>query len=262
MLKKRIIPKFLFQFQNINEHLLPTFVISRNFSKLKTIGSIIPQAKIYEAQLADELMILNIADIKCSADTKFLSFLKKFSEQIFMPLTVGGGVKSLECFEKLLNNGADKVFINSEAISNPDLVKLASEKFGSQCVVIGIDFKKLEDDRLVVFSKGGKINTKLNLFEWIKKCEDLGAGEIVVTDIDKDGTNSGLNIDVAKKISNFLNIPLIFAGGCGLASHFVDGFKKGNVDAISAANFFSKRDQNIFELRAQLLNSGINLRQV
>ena len=242
--------------------MLPTFVVSKNFSKFKTVGSIIPQAKIYEAQLADELMILNIADVKCAEDVKFLSFLKKFSEQIFMPLTVGGGVKSLECFEKLLNNGADKVFINREAISNPNLIKQASEKFGSQCVVVGIDFKKLEDNNLKVFSKGGKVNTNLDLLEWTKKCEDLGAGEIVVTDIERDGTNSGLNIEVSKKISAILNIPLIFAGGCGLASHFVDGFKSGNMDAISAANFFSKRDQNIFELRAQLLNSGINLRQV
>ena len=262
MLKKRIIPKFLFQFRNINGQRLPTFVISKKFSELKMVGSVIPQAKIYEAQLADELMILNIEDKQCSKDDNFLGFLRKFSEQIFMPLTVGGGVKTLECFEKLLNNGADKVFINSEAINNPDLIKLASEKFGSQCVVLGVDFKKIEKNRLVVFSKGGKINTNLDLFEWIKKCEDLGAGEIVVTDIERDGTSAGLNIEVAKKISEFLSIPLIFAGGCGLASHFVDGFKNTDIDAISAANFFSKRDQNIFELRAQLLNSGIKLRQI
>jgi cyclase len=262
MLKKRIIPKFLFQFQNIDGELFPAFFTSRNFSQLKIIGSIIPQAKIYEAQLADELMILNITDSQCAKDIKFLNFLKKFSEQIFMPLTVGGGVKTLECFEKLLNNGADKVFINSEAINNPNLIKLASEKFGSQCVVLGVDFKKIEKNRLVVFSKGGKINTNLDLFEWIKKCEDLGAGEIVVTDIERDGISAGLNIEVAKKISEFLSIPLIFAGGCGLASHFVDGFKNTDIDAISAANFFSKRDQNIFELRAQLLNSGIKLRQI
>ena len=120
MLKKRIIPKFLFQFQNINGELFPAFFTSKNFSQLKIIGSIIPQAKIYEVQLADELMILNIKDSQCAKDIKFLNFLKKFSEQIFMPLTVGGGVKTLECFEKLLNNGADKVFINSEAINNPD----------------------------------------------------------------------------------------------------------------------------------------------
>ena len=125
MLKKRIIPKFLFQFRDINGQLLPTFVISRKFSEFKIIGSVIPQAKIYEAQLADELMILNIENKQCSKDNQFLRFLKKFSEQIFMPLTVGGGVKNLECFENLLNNGADKVFINSEAINNPDLIKLA-----------------------------------------------------------------------------------------------------------------------------------------
>lgn len=262
MLKKRIIPKFLFQFQNISDELLPTFVVSKNFSELKTIGSIIPQAKIYEAQLADELMILNIAVSQSSKDEKFLSFLKKFSEQIFMPLTVGGGVKTLKCFEKLLNNGADKVFVNSGAIKNPKLIKLASERFGSQCVVLGIDFKSMENERFVVFSDGGKTNTNLDLVEWVKKCEELGAGEVIITDIDKDGTSSGLNLKVASQISDFLSIPLIFAGGCGLASHFVDGFKNTNIDAISAANFFSKRDQNIFELRAQLLNAGIKLRQI
>ena len=261
MLKKRIIPKFLFKFQKINEKLLPTFVISNKFSDLKTIGSIIPQAKIYEAQLADELMILNIVDKRSSSDIDFLGFLKKFSEQIFMPLTVGGGVKSLECFKILLNNGADKIFINSEAINNPDLIVSASKKFGSQCVVVGIDFKQFENDKFLVFSKGGKISTNLNLLEWAKKCETLGAGEIVVTDIDRDGTNRGLNIDIAKKLSEIIKIPLIFAGGCGLASHFVEGFKKTNIDAISAATFFANKDQNIFQLRSQILNSGINLRQ-
>ena len=226
MLKKRIIPKFLFQFRNINGTLLPTFVISKKFSELRIQGSIIPQAKIYEAQLADEIIILNIEDKQCSKDNEFLSFLKKFSEQIFMPLTVGGGVKTLECFEKFLNNGADKVFINSEAINNPNLVKLAADKFGSQCVVLGIDFKEVERNKFIVFSKGGKINTNLDLIEWTKKCEDLGAGEIVMNDIERDGTSTGLNIEVAKKISEFLSIPLIFSGGCGLASHFVEGFKK------------------------------------
>lgn len=261
MLKKRIIPKFLFKFQKINEKFLPTFVISKKFSDLKTIGSIIPQAKIYEAQLADELMILNIEAKKSSIDIDFLGFLKKFSGQIFMPLTVGGGVKSLECFKFLLNNGADKIFINSEAINNPDLIVSASKKFGSQCVVVGIDFKQIENDKFLVFSKGGKINTNLSLIEWAKKCESLGAGEIVVTDIDRDGTNKGLNIDIAKKLSEIIKIPLIFAGGCGLASHFVEAFKKTNIDAISAATFFANKDQNIFQLRSQILNSGINLRQ-
>ncbi|OUX36086.1 MAG: imidazole glycerol phosphate synthase subunit HisF [Candidatus Pelagibacter sp. TMED273] len=262
MLKKRIIPKFLFQFRDINGQLLPTFVISRKFSEFKIIGSVIPQAKIYEAQLADELMILNIENKQCSKDNQFLNFLKKFSEQIFMPLTVGGGVKTLECFENLLNNGADKVFINSEAINNPDLIKLASEKFGSQCVVLGIDFKELEKDQLVVFSKGGKINTNLDLIDWAKRCEQLGAGEIALNDIDRDGTSTGLNIKAAKKISELLSIPIIFSGGCGLASHFVEGFKNTNIDAISAGTFFANRDQNVFQLRSQILNSGINLRQV
>jgi cyclase len=262
MLKKRIIPKFLFQFRHINGALLPTFVISKKFSDLRVVGSIIPQAKIYEAQLADELMILNIEDKQCSKDNEFLSFLKKFSEQIFMPLTVGGGVKTLECFEKFLSNGADKVFINSEAIKNPNLIKLASEKFGSQCVVLGIDFKEVEKNKFLVFSKSGKINTNLELIEWTKRCEDLGAGEIIMTDIERDGTGIGLNVEVAKKISEFLSIPLIFSGGCGLASHFVDGFKNSKIDAISAATFFANKDQNIFQLRSQILNSGVDLRQV
>ena len=262
MLKKRIIPKFLFQFTNINGQLLPTFVISRKFSEFKIIGSVIPQAKIYEAQLADELMILNIEDKQCSKDKEFLRFLKKFSEQIFMPLTVGGGVRTLKCFENLLNNGADKVFVNSEAIKSPNLIKLASEKFGSQCVVLGIDFKEVEKNKFLVFSKGGKVNTNLDLIEWTKRCENLGVGEIVMNDIERDGTSNGLNIKVAKKISEFLSIPLIFSGGCGLASHFVDGFKKTKIDAISAATFFANKDQNIFQLRSQILNSGIDLRQV
>lgn len=259
MLKKRIIPKFLFKFQNIGGKSIPTFVISKKFCNLQTIGSIIPQAKIFEAQLADELVVLNILEKKCSQSSKFLNFLKKFSEQIFMPLTVGGGVDSLFCIETLLNNGADKIFINSGAINNPDLIRQISNRFGSQCIVVGIDFKYSNSEYLV-FSKSGKINTKLNLFDWVKRCEDLGSGEILITDIDRDGTSSGLNLEVAKKISTLIDIPLILSGGCGLASHFVDGFKKTKIEAISAATFFANKDQNIFQLRSQILNSGIGLR--
>ena len=262
MLKKRIIPKFLFQFQNIQGKLLPTFVISKKFSDYKIIGSVVPQAKIFESQLADELIILNIEDKQCSKDLEFLDFIKKFSEQIFMPLTVGGGVKTLECVEKFLNNGADKVFINSEAIINPNLIKLASKKFGSQCLVLGIDFKEIKKDKIVIFSKSGKIHTNLNLFEWIKKSQDLGVGEILLNDIDRDGTGTGLNLKIVNQISGFLKIPLILSGGCGLASHFVDGFKNDNIDAISAATFFAQKDQNLFQLRSHILNSGINLRQI
>ena len=156
---------------------------------------------------------------------------------------------------------ASRIAVDLET-RDPNLIKLASEKFGSQCLVLGVDFKEVEKDKFIVFSKSGKINTNLHVFEWIKKCEELGVGEIMLTDIDRDGTYKGLNLNIVNKVSEFLKVPLIISGGCGLASHFVEGFNNLKIDAISAGSFFAKKDQNIFQLRSQILNSGINLRQI
>tara|TARA_B100001964_G_scaffold131992_1_gene145809 strand:- start:740 stop:1531 length:792 start_codon:yes stop_codon:yes gene_type:complete len=262
MLKKRIIPKLLLKFKKKNGTYVPILVNSFNYTHYKIIGDPISQAKIYEAQLADELILINIESLPINENKFILDLIKQFSFNIFMPLTVGGGVLSLNCFKQLLSSGADKVLINSSAILNPKFITDAAKNFGSQCVVVSIDFKIDENHEAKVFYNNGKKAANLNVLDWSKKAEDLGAGEIVLSDINKDGCNLGLNIELANLISTTIKIPVIISGGCGLAKHFIDCFKQTKVQGIAAGNFFSNKDQNIFETRSQIMNSNVPLRKV
>ena len=261
MLKKRVIPKLLLRFKKIENDYKAILVTSFNYEFYKIIGDPISQAKIYEAQLADELLLVNIDSLPISESPYILDFIKKLSLSIFMPLTVGGGVHSINCFRKLLKSGADKVLVSTKAIEKPSFVKEASETFGAQCVVISVDYKIDEDNNYKVFYNKGKKNTFKDVGEWSKELENLGAGEIILSDIDRDGSGNGLNIELAKQISGIIKIPVIASGGCGLASHFIDCFKNTNVQGISAGNFFCNKDQNIFQTRAQIINNSIPLRK-
>mgnify|MGYP001161471752 FL=1 len=261
MLKKRIIPKFLLKFKIIEKDYLNVFVTSKQFKKHKNIGDPISQAKIFESQLADELLLLNIDSYKISEDAPYVNFLKKISSEIYMPLTVGGGVKSLNCISLLLKNGADKIFINSQALINPSIIKSASREFGAQCIVIGVDFYK-DNLEWIVHEKNETNKKSIKLYDWVKKVEDLGAGEIVLTDVQRDGMGVGLNLEVGNKVSNIIKIPIILSGGCGVAKHFIEGFSQTKAMGISAGSYFANRDQNIFQTRSQILNSGIPLRRV
>jgi len=260
MLKKRLIPKLIFKVKEIGQEKYPVIVTTKNFKNIKIVGDPISQAKIFESQLTDELLLVNMDSLDLDNNQFLLDYYKEFSNKIFMPLTIGGGVKNIGSFKKLLKNGADKVCLNTAAIENPEIVSGASKIFGSQCVVVSIDFKKIDKDYLV-FYRNGKINSKKLLFEWIKEVENLGAGEILLTDIDKDGMSDGLNIEVAEKVSNSSKLPIIMSGGCGVAQHFVDAFKNTKIEGIAAGNFFSFRDQNIHQARSQILNNGIELRK-
>ena len=250
----------MFKVKEINREKYPVIVATKNFRNIKFVGDPISQAKIFESQLADELLLVNMDSLDIDKNQFLLDYYKEFSNKIFMPLTIGGGVKNMDSFKKLLKSGADKVCLNSAAIENPEIVSEASKIFGSQCVVVSIDFKKIDKDYLV-FYRNGKINSKKLLFEWVKEVENLGAGEILLTDIDKDGMSEGLNIEVAKKVSNSSKLPIIMSGGCGVAQHFVDAFKSTKIEGIAAGNFFSFRDQNIHQARSQILNNGIELRK-
>ena len=260
MLKKRLIPKLMFKVNEINQKKYPVIVTTKKFENTKFVGDPISQAKIFESQLTDELFLVNMDSLDLDQNKFLLDYYTEFSNKIFMPLTIGGGVKNIDSFKKLLQNGADKVCINTIAIEKPEIITEASKIFGSQCVVVSVDFKKIDDDYFV-FYKNGKINTKKKLLDRVKKIEFLGAGEIILTDVDRDGLSNGLNIEVAKEVSNFLKIPVIISGGCGVAQHFVDAFKKTKVEGIAAGNFFSFRDQNIHQTRSQILNNGIELRK-
>ena len=259
MLKKRLIPKLLLKFKG--EKKIPILVNSYKYLHYKIIGDPISQAKIYEAQSADELAILNIDSLDLQNNKFCLDYLKEFSENIFMPLTFGGGVKSVNCFNLLLNSGADKVSINRNAVLKPNLIAESVKNFGSQCVVVSIDFKKVNES-FEVFINKGKERTNLKLIDWVKKVEDLGAGEIILTDIDRDGTGLGLRLDIANQISESVKIPVIMSGGCGLNQHFIDCFKKTKIEGVAAGNFFCNKDQNIFQTRSQILNNNILLRKV
>jgi cyclase len=260
MLKKRIIPKLLLKYEEYKNSYNPIFVTSKKFSKINLVGDPISQGKIFEAQLADELVLLNFERFSVKDNQPYYDFLKEFSSNIFLPLTIGGGIKDISDIEKHLKSGADKIIINTQAVLDKSLISKASKIFGKQCIVVSIDFMKIENKKNIVFIDRGKTKTKLDVLSWAKEAQDLGAGEIILTDIARDGSKIGLNIDVGNTVSLSLDIPLILNGGCGLSNHFVEGFKKTKAQGIAAGTFFAHKDQNFFEARSQVLNSNIQLR--
>ena len=207
------------------------------FVNLKYAGDPVKQAQIYDREGADELCFL---DITASSDKRNIIYnvVKKTAQKCFMPLTVGGGVRSVSDIRKLLLCGADKVSINTAAIKNPNLIKRSSSKFGNQCIVVAIDAKKIEKNKWEIFTHGGRKKTGINAIKWAKKMENLGAGEILLTSMDKDGTKSGFDLELTKKISNIVNIPVIASGGVGDIQHLVDGIKIGKASAVLAASIF------------------------
>ena len=261
MLKKRIIPKLLIKNKSFGRVSRPILVTSKKFDRIVDVGDAVSQAKIYEAQLADELIVLNIESIPIQQDSILLELIERLATETFMPLAVGGGVKTIDDFTVLLGRGADKVCINTEAIQSLSLISQAAERFGSQCVVISIDFRyDHERKKEIVFSHGGTKNTGLDVIEWAKQAVNSGAGEIILTDADRDGTGVGLNLSVGRAVVHAAKIPVILSGGCGLASHFVEGFLETKVEGISAGTFFSLRDQNPMQTRAHVASAGIPIR--
>jgi cyclase len=229
------------------------------FDKAIEVGDPVSQAKIYQAQAADELIFLDL-DAYNHNKGIVVDVIRSAAEQIFIPFTVGGGVKSIDDFRLLLSNGADKVSLNTAAVENPELVSEASRIYGAQCVVVSIDYRRNQDGTQSVWVRGGKECTKLDPIEWAKECERLGAGEVLLTCIDNDGSRKGLDLETIAKVSRAVSIPVIASGGCGLASHFIDGFKVGNADAVSAGTFFCFQDQNPMQTRAHIKNAGIPIR--
>ena len=258
MSKKRLIPKLQLKTSKFDPNRM-VLVITKQFDKFIEIGDPVSQAKIYQDQGADELIFINIDHIDKDID-KLSRIIRSVSEEIFMPITVGGGVRNEEDFRILLKNGADKISVNTYAFEEPEFIKLASEKYGAQCVVISIDYRLNSNGEYRVFTHGGKIETQMHPLEWAKKCEELGAGEILLTSIDRDGTKEGLDIELTKIVTEQLQIPVITSGGCGLAMHFSEGYLKGKVNAVAAGTFFAHRDQNFMQTRSQIYNSGINIR--
>ena len=229
-----------------------------NFIDLIDAGDPVEQAKHYSENGADEICFLDISASIEQRDT-MVNVVRKTANEVFIPLTVGGGISSVENIQSLLKAGADKVSINSAAINEPDIVKKSSEYFGNQCIVIAVDAKKIDND-WYVFSHGGTKKTDLLALNWIENVQKLGAGEILLTSMDKDGTKSGFDIDLLKKVSEFLEIPLIASGGVGNLNHFYEGVAKGNANALLAASVFHFNEISIKEVKEYLLKKNIEIR--
>ena len=229
------------------------------FVNLKYAGDPVKQAQIYDKQGADELCFL---DITASSDKRNILYnvVKKTAQKCFMPLTVGGGVRSIKDIRKLLLCGADKVSINTAAIKNPNLIKESSKKFGNQCIVVAIDAKKIKRNKWEIFTHGGRKKTGIDAIKWAKKMEKFGAGEILLTSMDKDGTKLGFDLELTKKISNELNIPVIASGGVGNIKHLIDGIKVGKASAVLAASIFHFGKYTVKQVKLKMKQKGIAVR--
>ena len=230
-----------------------------NFQGLNDVSSPIELGKYYSDNGADELVFY---DITASAEGRalFTDILKKVAETIFIPLTVGGGINTLEDFDRVLKCGADKVSVNSGAIKNPDLIAQAAQKYGDQCVVLSVDVKRV-DGKFTVFAKGGRENTGMDAIEWIKKCVALGAGEVVVNSIDTDGVKKGFDLEMLEAVCDAVSVPVIASGGAGAMEDFGTLFKGlPKVDAGLAASIFHFGEVNIKELKERLAKENIPMR--
>ena len=250
MLKNRIIPCMDVKNGRI--------VKGINFVDLKDAGDPAEQAKIYSDGGADEICFLDITASNEKRDTIY-DVVKKTSKKCFVPLTVGGGVKSINDINKLLTSGADKVSINTAAVNDNNLILESSKKFGSQCIVVAIDAKK-NVGKWEIFTHGGRIQTGIDAIEFSKKMEDNGAGELLVTSIDRDGTKKGYDIDLISKIESAVNIPIIASGGAGNLDHLVEGIKKGKANAVLAASIFHYGTYSIRDAKQYLDSKGIPVR--
>jgi cyclase len=263
LLKKRIIPKLLIKDKAYGSAVRPILVVTKNFTQLSDVGDPVSQAKIYEAQLADELIVLNIDSCPIVQDSRLLNIIERLASETFMPLAVGGGVNGLDDFTLLLERGADKVTINAAAVAAPHLISRAAERFGSQCVVVSIDFRHDERrKRDIVVTKHATVDVDLEVVSWARAVAKAGAGEILLTDADRDGSGVGLNLAVGRAVADAVDIPVILSGGCGVAQHFVDGFLVAHAEAVAAGTFFCFRDQNPMQTRAHVRSAGVPIRIV
>jgi cyclase len=229
-----------------------------NFVNLKDAGDPVEQAKIYSDGGADEICFLDITASNENRETIY-DVVERTSKKCFVPLTVGGGVRSVEDISKLLNCGADKVSINTAAVENPKIIEESSKKFGSQCIVVAIDAKK-KNDKWEIFTHGGRNNSGINALEFAKKMENSGAGELLVTSMDRDGTQVGYDNELMSNITASSNIPVIASGGVGNLDHLVDGIKLGNASAVLAASIFHYGKHSVKEAKEYLDSKGIPVR--
>ncbi len=252
MLAKRIIPCL-----DVTEGRVVKGV---NFIDLKDAGDPVECAKAYEDQGADELVFL---DITASSDNRntMVNIVERCAKEVFMPLTVGGGIRTLDDVRQMLNAGADKVSFNTAAIKNPTILEECADSFGSQCTVLAIDAKSESRNKWKVYSHGGRNSTSLDVLDWSKKAVSLGVGEILLTSMDSDGTKSGYDIELTNLVSSAVSVPIIASGGAGKLEHLSDALIKGKADAVLAASIFHFGEFTIGETKKFLIDQGINIRE-
>jgi imidazole glycerol-phosphate synthase subunit HisF len=250
MLTKRIIPCL--------DVMEGRVVKGMNFVNLRDAGGAVENAKAYEEQMADELCFLDITASHESRKT-IIDVVEQVANEVFMPLTVGGGIRGLEDIRNILLAGADKVTINTAAVERPEIIKEASEMFGSQCICVAVDAKASKDS-FEVYTYGGRKPTGIDAVEWAKKAESLGAGEILLTSMDRDGTKIGYDIPLTRTISEAVAIPVIASGGVGTLDHLYEGLVEGKADAVLAASIFHYREYSVLECKRYLLDRGVSVR--
>ena len=233
------------------------------FVDIRDAGDPVEVARRYDAEGADEITFLDITATSDDRDT-IVHVVEQVAEQVFIPLTVGGGVRSVDDVRRLLNAGADKVAINSAAIFNPEFVKEASDKVGSQCIVVAIDAKRVnaesEPDKWEIFTHGGRKETGIDAVEWAIKMVNYGAGEILLTSMDRDGTKVGFDLELTRAITDAVNVPVIASGGVGNLQHLADGVNEGHADAVLAASIFHFAEYSVGEAKQHMADQGIEVR--
>jgi len=254
---------------SLAKHIIPCLDVDKGrvvkgvqFVDIRDAGDPVEVARRYNEQGADEITFLDITASHEARDTT-LHTVERMAGQVFIPLTVGGGVRELQDIRNLLNAGADKVAINSAAIHNPEFVREAAQRFGSQCIVVAIDAKQVESDsesRWEIFTHGGRKPTGINAIEWAEKMTAYGAGEILLTSMDRDGTKNGFDLDLTSRISDAVNVPVIASGGVGNLQHLVDGIVEGKADAVLAASIFHFGEHTVPEAKRYMAERGVTVR--
>lgn len=231
-----------------------------NFVQLRDAGDPVEIAKAYDAAGADELVFLDIT-ASCEQRDTVVDMVRRVAANVFIPFTVGGGIRTVDDFKKLLREGADKISVNSAAIDRPELISEAADKFGSQCVVVAIDAKRREDGGWNIYKHGGRLDTGIDAIEWAKKVDALGAGEILLTSMDCDGTKAGYDLALTRAIADAVSIPVIASGGAGTLEHFYDALTEGGADAALAASLFHYKELEISQVKDYLSDRGISVRR-
>ncbi len=252
MLTKRIIPCLDVRNGRV--------VKGKKFQDVQDVEDPVSLAKFYSNEMADELVFYDITASNEKRDI-FLNVVEKTAEQINIPFTIGGGIRSVEDFNKVLKAGADKVSVNSAAVARPELIREAALKFGNQCVVLSMDVKWLREGKWTIYVNGGRVDTGIDALEWAKRGVALGAGEICLNAIDSDGVKEGYSIELTRLVSESVNVPVIASGGAGRKEHFLEVFEKGKADAALAASVFHYKEIKIDELKEYLENNGVPMRR-